>query len=125
MGVGRGEFGNCDSQRLGVGGEPREADVELVVDLKHPLEVGRDGLKLHAQPPVAGDREAVLPHHRHHGGSIVLEDLRCAGGEPVRNSRSEAGEGRHGGLTDIATAEEEGSGGCVGVEDRSRRGSSD
>jgi len=64
-----------DPQRLGVGGEPREADVELVVDLEHPLEVGRDRLELHAEPAVAGDREAVLPHHRHHGAPVVLEDL--------------------------------------------------
>jgi hypothetical protein len=60
------------------------------VDLEHPLEVCRDGLKLHAEPPVAGNREAVLPHHRHHGGPIVLEDLQWAGGETVRNSRSGA-----------------------------------
>jgi hypothetical protein len=62
-------------QRLGVGGEPREPDVELVVDLEHPSEVGGDRLQLHAEAAVAGDREAVLPHHRHHGAPVVLEDL--------------------------------------------------
>ena len=67
---------DCDSQRLGVGGEPGEPDVELVVDLEHPLEVGGDRLQLHAEAAVAGDREAVLPHHRHHGAPVVLEDLR-------------------------------------------------
>lgn len=64
-----------DPQRLGVGGEAREADVELVVDLEYPLEVGGDRLQLHAEAAVAGDREAVLPHHRDHGAPVVLEDL--------------------------------------------------
>ena len=80
-----------DPQRLGVGGEPREADVELVVDLEHPLEVGRDRLELHAEPAVAGDREAVLPHHRHHGGPVVLEDLRGAGVENPSGIRDPEG----------------------------------
>lgn len=85
-------------QRLGVGGEAGEADVELVVDLEHPLEVRRDGLQLHPEPPVAGDREAVLPHHRHHGGTIVLEDLRGMGelrsvGRAARPARERGGGG--------------------------------
>lgn len=64
-----------NSQRLGIGGEAREADVELVVDLEHPLEVGPDRLQLHAEPPVTSDREAVLAHHGHHGAPVILEDL--------------------------------------------------
>jgi hypothetical protein len=64
------------------------------VDLEHPLEVGRDGLQLHAQAPVAGDCEAVLPHHRHHGGPVVLEDLRRA--EDRISQESEIWEGREG-----------------------------
>ena len=77
-GGGSGE--QSGSQRLGVGGEAGEADVELGVDLEDPLEVGGDGLQLHAEAPVAGDREAVLPHHRHHRGAVVLEDLRGSEG---------------------------------------------
>ena len=67
------------SQCLGVDGEAGEADVELAVDLEGPLEVGGDGLQLHTEVVVTGDGEAVLPHHLHHGGAVVLEDLR--GGE--------------------------------------------
>ena len=81
-----------DPQRLGVGGEPREADVELVVDLEHPLEVGRDRLELHAEPAVAGDREAVLPHHRHHGAPVVLEDLGSK--EPSKTAKSDVATSR-------------------------------
>jgi hypothetical protein len=92
-----GESGNRDSQRLCIGGEPREADVEFVMDLEHPLEIGGDGLRLNAQAPVTGDREAVLSHHRHHGGPVVLEDLRGAGGGPVRDPRSGERGGRAGG----------------------------
>jgi hypothetical protein len=82
------------------------------MDLEHPLEVGCNGLQLHAQAPVASDRKTVLPDHRHHGGPVVLEDLRSARMEPVRNSRSgrEGGEGEGGAggwaLTDMAGAEE-------------------
>jgi len=56
------------------------------VDLEHPLEVRGDRLQLHAEAAVAGDREAVLPHHRHHGAPVVLEDLGGASSE----QRSEA-----------------------------------
>jgi hypothetical protein len=100
------------------------------VDLEHPLEIGGDGLQLHAQPPVAGDSEAVLPHHRHHGGPVVLEDLRGAGVEPVRESRSGGGEegtgsggvrGTHRHGRSCGEVAEEGSDGCVG-DSASRRG---
>lgn len=62
-------------QRLGIGSEARKTDVELVVDLVDPLEIGGDGLQLHSQTPIAGNREAVFPHHGDESASIVLEDL--------------------------------------------------
>ena len=64
------------SQGLDIGGQAREADVELVVDLEDPLKVGGDGLEVDPEASVAGDREAILAHHRHHGAPIVLKDLK-------------------------------------------------
>ncbi|RWW55250.1 hypothetical protein BHE74_00038122 [Ensete ventricosum] len=61
---------------LGIGGEAREADVELFVDLEDPLEVSSDGLEVDPKAAVAGDRKAILPDHRHQGAPIVLEDLK-------------------------------------------------
>lgn len=46
------------------------------MDLVDPLEIGGDGLQLHSQTSIAGDREAILPHHGDESASIVLEDLK-------------------------------------------------
>lgn len=83
------------------------------MDLEHPLEVGGDGLQLHAEAAVAGDGEAVLPHHRHHGAPVVLEDLQKEG--ETRN-------GSDGGRTERKRArvlrEEEGNQGGRGLRFR-------
>lgn len=50
-------------QSLSVGGEAGEAEVEPVVDFVNLLEIGGDCLELNSEPPIAGDGEAVLPHH--------------------------------------------------------------
>jgi len=52
-------------ERLSVGGEARETDEKLVVDLGNPLEIGGDSLELNPESPIAGNGEAVLPHHGH------------------------------------------------------------
>ena len=62
-------------QSLGISSEASKTDEELMVDPVNLLKVGGDRLQLHAEPPVAGDGEAVLPHHRHQGAPIILKDL--------------------------------------------------
>lgn len=63
-------------QSLSVGGEAGEAEKQAIVNLVDPLEIGGDCLKLNSEPAIAGDGEAVLPHHRNQSRSIVLENLR-------------------------------------------------
>lgn len=46
------------------------------MNLVDPLEIGGDCLELNSEPSIAGDGEAVLPHHRNQSRSIVLENLR-------------------------------------------------
>ena len=62
-------------QCLNIGGETRESDEDAIVDLGDSLEIGGDCLKLHTEPSITGDGEAVLPHHSYNCTSIVLEDL--------------------------------------------------
>lgn len=52
-------------QCLSIGGEARETDKELVVNLGDPLEIGGYGLQLNSQSSIAGNGEAVLAHHSH------------------------------------------------------------
>ncbi|CAA3003819.1 Hypothetical predicted protein [Olea europaea subsp. europaea] len=40
-----------------------KTDEELVVDIINLLKIRGDGLQLHSQTAVTGDREAILPHH--------------------------------------------------------------
>lgn len=44
------------------------------MNLIDPLEIGGDGLELNSEPAIAGDGEAVLPHHRNQSRSIVLKN---------------------------------------------------
>lgn len=62
-------------QGLGISSEARKTNIELFMDLVDPLEIGGNGLEVDSKPPIAGDREAVLAHHRHHSTSIILKDL--------------------------------------------------
>lgn len=50
-------------QSLGISCEPGETEQEPIVDFVDPLEVCSDRLELNSEPPIAGDGEAVLPHH--------------------------------------------------------------
>lgn len=63
-------------QRLGVGGQAGEADVELAVDFVDALEIGGDGLELDAETAIAGDGEAVLSNHSYQSTAIILKDLK-------------------------------------------------
>lgn len=59
---------------MSIGGEARESDEELVVNLGNALKIRGYSLELNAEPSVAGNGEAVLADHSHHGASVVLED---------------------------------------------------
>lgn len=61
-------------QGLSIGGEARETDEELIVNLENPLEIGGYSLKLNTESPITGNGEAVLAHHSNQGTSVVLED---------------------------------------------------
>lgn len=63
-------------QGLSIGCKAREPEKELVVNLVDSLEIGGNGLELNPESPIASDGEAILPHHRDQGTSIVLEDLK-------------------------------------------------
>ena len=55
-------------------GQAWKAQVEMLVHLKHLLEVGGDGLLLYAESPVRADGKALLTYHSHHGCSIIIHD---------------------------------------------------
>ena len=60
-------------QCLSISGKARETNEELVMDLVDPLEIGGDCLELNAEPPIAGNSEAVLPYHGYKSTPIILE----------------------------------------------------
>lgn len=63
-------------ERLGVRPESREADEELVVDLKHLLVIGRERLELDAEAKIRRDGHTVLTGHGNDGRTVVRENLR-------------------------------------------------
>ena len=88
-----------DPQRLGVGGEDGEADVQHSMYLEHPLEFGGYGCSCTPgrQSPAVAKKFLPSPHH---GAPDVLEDLRKelksrppgSEGEPSKRARVLSGE---------------------------------
>ena len=61
-------------ESLDVGAEPAEAHDDVVLHLKHPLEIVGEGEHLFTETTVRSDSHAVLAHHAHQRASVVLKN---------------------------------------------------
>lgn len=61
------------TDRYGVGGEARKADVEVGAHFEDFREISGDGLQLDAKAFVSCDGDAAVAFHRNHGATVVRQ----------------------------------------------------
>mmetsp|Transcript_32622 Transcript_32622/g.103963 ORF Transcript_32622/g.103963 Transcript_32622/m.103963 type:complete len:228 (-) Transcript_32622:54-737(-) len=78
------------AQRLHVGSQPREPEVEVVVHLEHLLVVRRQSLVLNPEAQVARDADAILAGHGNDRASVVRHDRHDADCDAKRGGAVDA-----------------------------------